>query len=140
MHDETRTKYIETSFKLPVHSNELSKADKTIDKLKIKMKTVVEVEYITDRQFLRLYEDIVRVLDYVGRLSIPYFSIEDELERMYVMRYPHSPELARKLWLDHYEKIHHPYSLLKNRCFKLLEELDEHYFKCNDRNPPNWKY
>ena len=40
--------------------------------------------------------------------------------------------------LEHYEKIHHPYDILKNRCFKLLDEYDELYFKLNKTTPPNW--
>ena len=32
------------------------------------------------------------------------------------------------------------YSLLKNRCFRLLDELDELYIALYGKNPPNWNY
>ena len=79
------------------------------------------------------------MLDYVGRLSMPAFKIEDELEQMYVLQFKHAPQMGKKLWLDHYEDIHHPYTLQKNRCFRLLELLDAAYLEKFGKNPPNWK-
>lgn len=131
--------FIKHDFNLPCHDNELSKAGDVIEKLKTKLnKYITSVELITDKEFVILYEEIVRVLDYVGRLSMPAFAIEDELEQMYILKFHHSPELAKKLWLDHYENVHHPYTILKNRCFKLLEQLDEYYTALYDKEPPNW--
>lgn len=127
-------------FNLPNHSNELSKADGVIEKHQQKFKAIQSKNTITDIEHTTLFEETVRVLDYLGKLSMPAFAIEDELQEMYIKQYIHSPELAKKLWLDHFEKIHHPYNLLKNRCFKLLEDLDEMYFNVNKKNPPNWKY
>ena len=131
--------FITHDFNLPCHDNELSNAGDVIEKLKQRInKTISSVELITDKQFVLVYEEVIRVLDYVGRLSMPAFAIEDELEEMYKMRYLHAPELAKKLWFDHYENVHHPYNTLKNRCFKMLEELDNYYIGLYDRNPPNW--
>jgi hypothetical protein len=132
-------KFIDHDFKLPSHRNELSKADDVIEKLRQKFRILECRNAISDKEHLLMFEEVVRVLDYVGRLSMPVFAVEDEMERLYIMRYPHSPELAKKLWLDHYEDIHHPYNLLKNRCFKLIEELDELYIKVNNSKPKNWK-
>ena len=72
--------------------------------------------------------------------AVTVFEIEEQMKDMYFKQYKHSPQLARKLWLDHYEKIHHPYNLLKNRCFGLLDKLDIIYFKKFKKQPPNWKY
>lgn len=131
--------FIVHDFNLPCHDNELSKAGDVIEKLKKRInKTISTVELITDKQFVRDYEEIIVVLDYVGRLSMPAFAIEEELEEMYRKHYIHAPQLAKKLWLDHYENVHRPYTILKNRCFKLLEELDNYYTLLYDKKPPNW--
>lgn len=127
-------------FNLPNHSNELSKVEEVIEKYQKKFKAIKSKNTITDIEHTTLFEETVSVLNYLGKLSMPAFEIEDELEEMYMKQYMHSPELAKKLWLDHFAKIHHPYNLLKNRCFKLLDDLDEMYISVNKKNPPNWKY
>jgi len=126
-------------FKLPTHSNELSQAEEIIHKLKVKVAEIVYSKCITCKMHETVYEDIIIILDKVGKLSIPAFDIEDELEAMYVLKFPHSPELAKKLWSDHYEAIHHPYTLLKNRCYRMLDELDMAYQDKYKKNPPNWE-
>lgn len=135
---QTKQKFIEHDFNLPCHNNQLSIANDCIEKLKTKLKTIETRKTINDKEHELLFEEIFKVLDYVGRLSMSAFEISEELEKMYTLRYNHSPELARKLWLDHYEEIHHPYNLLKNRCFKLIDELDEQFIKFNKRQPKNW--
>jgi hypothetical protein len=136
---QVEQKFINHDFKLPNHNNELSKADDIIEKLRNKFKVLECRNMISDKEHLMMFEEVVRVLDYVGRLSMPAFAIEEDMERLYVMRYPHSPELAKALWLEHFSNVHHPYNLLKNRCFKLIDELDELYLNVNGRNPKNWK-
>jgi hypothetical protein len=131
-------KFIDVDFKLPNHSNELSKADDVIEKLKKRIEKIEINNELTDELHTQLFEEVVRVLDFVGRLSMPAFEIEYKLEEMYIFKFPSSPELAKKLWQDHYELIHHPYTILKNRCFKLLEELDEEYIRLYGKNPPNF--
>jgi len=130
--------FILHDFNLPNHSNELSKANDVIEKQKKAVDKCMKFQTIDDDTFIALYEEIVRALDYVGRLSMPVFAIENEMEEMYIKLHPHSPELAKRLWLDNYSKIHHPYSLLKNRCFTLLDNLDELYINIHKKNPPNW--
>lgn len=130
--------FIIHDFKLPNHSSELSKAEDIIEKFKNRLKIIELQKRIDDKTHTDTYEEIIRVLDYVGRLSQYVFNIEDELEALYTSRYKHSPELSKKLWLDHYDSLHHPYSLLKNRCFRMLEELDAMYYKRHKKHPPNW--
>ena len=130
--------FITHDFKLPNHENELSQAEDVINKLKQKI-ILSEVQKMSDKQFIETFEEIIRALDYVGKLSLPTFAIEDKMEAMYVKQYRHSPALAKKLWLDHYGNVHRPYNILKNRCFKLLDELDALYIKIHDKEPPNWK-
>jgi hypothetical protein len=130
----------ETDFNLPNHANELSKAGDIIEKLKNRINiTINVVELIDDKQFVRLYEELITVLDYVGRLSMPVFAIEAEIEEHYKLKYLHSPELGKQLWLDHYENVHRPYTTLKNRCFKLLDDWDNYYKGLYEKDPPNWK-
>jgi hypothetical protein len=130
--------FIKHDFKLPNHSNELCKAEEIIKKLKNNLKKLEEEKTIDDKNHDKLYNEIIRILDYVGRLSMPAFAIEEELERMYTLQYAKFPELAKKLWSTHYEEIHYPYTLLKNRCFHMLEELDAEYINIHKKFPPNW--
>lgn len=128
-----------TTFELPDHGNELSLAEETIEKLKNRLKIIVLQKSITGKSHEELYEDTMRVLDFVGQLSLPAFALEDEMQEYYTKTYIHAPQLAKKLWLSHYGKLHQPYNLLKNRCFRLLEEIDAEYFKRHKKRPPNWK-
>jgi len=130
--------FIKADFNLPDHTNELSKAEGLIDKIKIKFESHQKFKNLTDKSHTSLYEEIVRVLDYVGNLSVPAFKIEEELEAMYVMQFKHAPAMGKKLWLDHYDYLHKPYTLLKNRCYRLLEDLDNEYISLYDSKPPNW--
>jgi len=132
--------FIQHDFNLPNHDNELSEAGDIIEKLKHKLNKCIEVvDIITDKEFVRTYEEVVMALDYVGRLSMSAFSIEDEMEELYKMRYLSSPKLGKQLFFDHYENVHRPYNILKNRCFKLLDEWDNYYKLLFEKDPPNWK-
>lgn len=131
--------FIQVDFKLPNHGNELCKAEDALEKARYEFEKYKVNDAISDKAFIALYEEICKVLVYVGHLSRPAFEVEDTLEELYTKRYIHAPELARQLWLEHYERIHHPYNLIKNRCYRILEELDEFYQALYDKNPPNWK-
>jgi hypothetical protein len=131
-------KFIKVDFSLPDHTNELCKAEDCIEKLKGKLEAFQKFKNLTDKSHTSLYEEIVRILDYVGGLSVPAFKIEEELEEMYVRQFKHAPAMGKKLWLDHYDYIHRPYTLLKNRCYRLLEDLDNEYISLYKKNPPNW--
>jgi hypothetical protein len=127
-----------TELNLINHSNELSKAEEHINTLKNRFKIIQDENSITDKNHGILYEKVIIVLDYVGRLSASPFTLETKLEEMYLSKYPDSPKLAKQLWLEHYEKIHYPYNILKNRCHKMLDDLDKEYQKKFGKNPPNW--
>jgi hypothetical protein len=132
--------FIEHDFKLPLHANELSKAEDLLEKLRIRFLAVKNQKSINGKIHTELFEEVIRVLDYTGALSEPAFRIEAELEELYFKRYKNSPALARKLWQDHYSMIHKPYTRLKNRAFRMLDELDEEYHKRfgAENHPPNW--
>jgi hypothetical protein len=125
-------------FELPDHSVELEKADEIIKNLKDKFRNIQIKKTIDGQTHTLLFEEIIRVLDYVGRLSEAVFKVETQIEETYTLHYQKSPALGKKLCNDHYENLHYPYTILKNRCFKLLEDLDEEYRKVWKKNPPNW--
>ena len=131
--------FIQHDFNLPDHTEQLLRAEGIINNLKHKLINVHRNKTIDDKTHDNLFEEIVRMLDYVGRMSMAAFAIEDELEKMYVIQYKNSPELGKKLCSDHYENIHRPYTILKNRCFRMLDELDKEYIKTYKCKPPNWK-
>lgn len=134
----TAEQFITIDFNLPNHANELSKAEEVMEKIRKKLENHKTLKTLDDKLHTQLYEEIVRVLDYLGHLSQPAFNIESDLEALYTKQYIHAPELAKRLWLDHYESLHHPYNILKNRCFRMLEELDELYISMYGKNPKNW--
>ena len=130
--------FIQVNFELPNHTNQLTQAEEIINKLKRKIESYNHIP-LSDNAFIILYDDIIKILDYIGNLSNPAFNVQEDLEELYRKRYVHAPELAKQLWLSHYEKIHHPYNILKNRCFRLLDNLDELYLRLYKKYPPNWK-
>lgn len=117
------------------YTEELNKAEEIINDLKFKFKEYEIKQELTEEQFVKQYKEIIRVLYYVGKLSQSIFDIETKMETQYIRMYPHSPELASKLFDDHYHKLHKPFNLLKNRCFTLLESLDELFFEIHSYAP-----
>ena len=130
---------IEHDFDLPCHDNELSNAESRIDELKSRLSIIKTKKNIDDNTYTTMFEHIIVVLDYLGNLSLPAFETQNELEEMYKMKFLRSPELGKKLWLDHYGEIHKPYNKLKNRCYRLIDELDAEYELQHEKHPPNYK-
>lgn len=128
---------IKHDFNLPCHDDELLKAEDIINKIKLRLNEIFKKnKSISNNEFILFFNEINTVLNYVGKLSMPLFAIEDKMSETYKLNYIHSPELGKKLWLEDYGNIHRPYNLLKNRCFKMLEDLDEYYIDVNGKNPP----
>jgi hypothetical protein len=132
------SKLISVDFNLPNHEEDIVKADVFLKNVKKRFGKIKKSKNIDEKTYTLMFDDIIRVLDFVGLLSEPAFAIENDLEYKYMVTYPNSPSLAKLLWLKHYAKIHHPYDILKNRCHTLIDELDEEYFKYNKKYPPNW--
>lgn len=130
--------FISVDLQLPVYTNELNKAEEVISKLTKKLDLIVQEQTINGKNHTEIFDEITKVLLYVGNLSEPAFKVEEQLEELYIKKFIHSPALAKQLWLEHYEYIHHPYNLLKNRCFRLIDELDAEYFRMYKTPPPNW--
>lgn len=132
---------LEIDLVLPDHTSELEETDEYIKNLKLKF-TGYRADRIdspmTTKQYSILYEEIVRGLYYLGNLSLPAFATEDIIEKKYFETYKHAPELAKKLWWDHYESVHRPYTLFKNRLFKLIEDLNDLYILIHKCPPPDY--
>ena len=136
----TLDKFIEVELNLPNHESELDNAEGNINSLKKSIDLHIKHKSINDKNHTSLYDKVSEILFYVGGLSKSRFLVQDELEQIYFSKYIHSPELAKTLYYQHYENIHHRYTIVKQRCYRLLDDLDESYFKLNKKTPPNWKY
>lgn len=127
------------NYQLPKNTSELRQASEKIQNIKKEVSYLKRTTEINGFIHTTIYEEIVGVLDWVGRMSTCVFDIRDDLESKYENAYPKAPRLAYKLFEEHYSKLHHPYSIIKNRCYTLLEELDFIYINKHKKNPPNWK-
>jgi len=128
--------YLEINLNLPDHSQQLHEAEQYVNNIKQKLKECTNNKQISLKTYEILYDKITRALLYVGTLSMPVFNVEEKIENTYLETYKHAPELGKKLWLEHYGQIHHPYNILKNRLFRLFDQLDELYIKLNRKHPP----
>lgn len=132
---------IQIDLDLPDHSKELQDVDDYVKLLKANLadyKKLRTTEPMSTKQYSVLYDQILRGLYYLGSLSLPAFATEDIIEKKYFEVYRHAPELAKKLWWDHYETIHRPYTLFKNRLFKMIEDLNELYILIHKCPPPDY--
>ena len=86
-----------------------------------------------------MYDEVGAILYYVGMLSQKIFDLQETLEEQYKYRYLKSPQLGKNLFWQRYSKLHRPYTLLKNRCYRMFTDLDGEYRKRHKKNPPNWK-
>lgn len=110
---------------LPDHFDELNNIRNYLDQLKDRFKRGKTNKKLPLVEYEKIQDLLVNTLGLLGKLSTPAFNIEDELEDKYVLAYPSSPKLAKKLWLDHYGRIHRKYNMLKDRCFKMLDEVEK---------------
>jgi len=128
--------FINCNFELPDNQEKLQEIEEEIEKIKYQFKLIQKKRKINDINYTKMCNKLVLILFYLGELSEPAFDIECKLQDLYTLKYAHAPELGKRLFYDHYEKIHYPYSILKNRCFKLLDDLDFEYVKQYNKQPP----
>lgn len=88
-------------------------------------------------EYLTTYENIVKILLFLSELTQPIFQKHDELEEYYKIKYYNSPSIGNLKYLKHVKQLHRTYDLYKNRCFTLLELLDENYKKYHNNKLPN---
>lgn len=80
---------------------------------------------ITQKYYNTCRERIEDVLYSVGELSIPYFRINEDLREYYLQKFKYDPDMARDRWLERYDSLHEPYTILKNKCYLLFRKLDK---------------
>ena len=129
---------IKIDFNLPSHKDALEQAEQMIVEIRRDFTKLQTDRSITDKTHEDLYDRTALVLDWIGRMSVPAFDIRNELEEQYLKMYCKTPKLGRKLFDDHYSRLHHSYSRLKNRCFGLFEDLDNEYIRIFNEKPNNW--
>lgn len=139
MQIETSIELLSVNLNLSDHTNELESSQEIIDNLKTEINDIIKSDGINNLTHDFYFDEVVRILAYIGSLSVQVSNILLVLEDIYFNKYKHSPVLAKKLWLEHYDNLHQPYSLLKNRCFRLLDCLDDGYIKKFKSYPPNWE-
>ena len=136
----TQPEFIDISkLELPDHTKELYKIGESISELNTTITEIITTNRINSNVHTFYFEEVVKQLDFVGQLSVPAFSSLDIMDDMYFKAFKDFPALAKKLWLEHYDKIHRPYTILKNRCHRLMVDLDEAYINKYNTNPPNWE-
>ena len=81
---QTNENFIEIDLDLPNHNNQLSIASDTIEKLRDKFRVLETKKSIDDKEHELMFEEIIKVLDYVGRLSMPAFEVSDDIVTCYL--------------------------------------------------------
>jgi len=127
-----------TTFTLDPHTKELSYANDQIRSIENTLNDAILNKKMTASFHEQLFETTAKMIDLVGGLSNQVFDIEQQLEDQYTAAFIHSPELGKKLWYDHYEELHKPYTNLKNKCWRLFDAIDECFINLNKTKPNNW--
>ena len=129
---------------VPDHSQELQTIEENIDKRSFELEFITKNNLMDDYHHTALYEATFKELISLGHLSQPIFNLQDSIEEVYTKQYLHDtktlkPHQVKRLWYSHYESLHKPYTILKNRCWRLLNQIDAQFFLTfPDLFPPNW--
>jgi hypothetical protein len=134
MDTETSEQPVVIDVELPDHTEEIKNIANYLDQLKNRFRAGKTNKKLSLNEYEKIQDLLVNTLGLLGKLSTPAFNIEDELEDKYVLAYPSSPQLAKTLWLEHYERIHHKYNTLKNRCFKMLDDVEKEIIQIKKNN------
>jgi len=132
-------KFIAHDFNLPNHTNELVDAEHALIKVRDKLTFIKKQKSFSPKQHTKMFDRTAEILSYVGSLSKPALELGIEIENLYTIHYMKFPHLAKRLWQEHHASLNAPYNVIKNRCFRMFNELDETYIKLNKVYPPNWK-
>lgn len=137
--NKRKLEYLETScFDLPDNTPKLKDIELRLEKFKIYVNKIGENNGITDEIHSKVYDKVCNILDKLGKLSTPVLDTFDKLEELYTLKYINTPELGKRIWIEHYCELNKPYTLLKNRCVTILENLDYYYKKKYKTYPPNY--
>lgn len=120
---------------IPDNSEQLNEINSSLENIKTQIKIHKENKSLPNNSFDTLYESIAKNLILVAELSRPLFNLQNHIENFYFNEFKKSPALAKELYLNHYADIHYKYNMIKNKCFKLFDDLDELYFKIHNSKP-----
>lgn len=137
--DSLEELFIPYEFKPLRHKGLLGEAENYIVRRKKIITSTIISNCINDENHTELFDKVVNTLRYVGELSMEAFKIENELRDKYTLAFIHDSALGDIVFFKHYNTIHRPYNLLKNRCYKLLDTLDAAYEAKFNKQPPNIK-
>jgi len=129
MHSKKSQSLNLVELELPNNDEILEKIEKYIKVIQERFKKSKINKTFNKELFNKFDNYIVEILLMLGDHSLPALNAVDELEKKYILLYPNSPALAKKLWLEHVDLINYKYDLLKNRCYKLIEEMQEELIK-----------
>ena len=116
--------------KLANHDQEIEKITMVLNRIEKEWKWHKDTaNSLTDDQKYAMCYVVNHALDVIGVLSITRFEARTKLEELYDLKYKHSPELGKTLYLEHYESLHKPYDKLKLKCYSLLCRIDPDQFK-----------
>jgi len=126
-----------TKTKEVIYAKKLYICAEKIAKQKQKFITLKRQKRINDKQHDDILQETLNILFDVGDLSMGVFNQYDDLREKYTKENPRQIDVALKLFEKEYSERHKPYNILKNRCFRLIEELDSFYIEINGKNPNN---
>lgn len=135
----SKEKLLNLELDLPDQTEELTNTEYALGEIKTRFREIQKNKSIDEDIHEELFEEIMILLDYLGYLSQSAFKLRDYIEDEYFKKYKNAPALAKVLWQEHYALIHRPYNILKNRCFRLIDELDKEYYNVHKTYPPNYK-
>jgi len=120
----------QVEIKLANHEQELEKITGVLNRIEKEWKWYKDTaRSLTDDQKYAMCYIVNHALDVIGVLSITRFDARTKLEELYDLKYKHSPELGKTLYLEHYESLHKPYDKLKVKCFNLLAKINPAVYK-----------
>ncbi len=132
-----RQELLTHDFNLKNNSRELDKIARHIELMENMVKDIALTKVMSFGTYNKLYNQTVHFLDNLGILSLKTMQLDEEIERMYKKHYMNAPELGKKMWYEHYSMLNKPYTVLKNKCYGILDDLNvEHklIFKTKSKN------
>lgn len=132
------TEFLAINLNLPDHKQQLSDIKNRLENLKQRLDQIKLKGNITDDIHESMYDETVLILDFIGKLSRPIFGLQQTIETEYFQKFKSNPKLSKRLWYNHYEHIHKPYTTLKNKCYDILETLDYEFIDRHKRPPRNY--
>jgi len=115
--------------KVPDNTEILNEIEETIEKHKKDIKKGLEEKTLNLDNCKHYTQIMLNCLYALGEKSKPLFDIQDEIRDKYYTTYVKTPNLAKELYIKHLDKIHNRYNILKNRCFRLLDEIEKYAIK-----------